>query len=152
CSIQHAHFPYPIDRVGGSLELNDDRWLFRNLTGRNDSAVISGEGSWMEVAGRGKELELQFSAADLPLADELREGLPLSQRRLWSNVQSRGNIDRLLVGLHYRAATEHWSVDVEAEKSATPPHADGRPISLEPAWFRYALSNLTGSIRYHDGT
>ena len=38
CSIQHDKFRYPIDKVGGSLQLDDGTWRFRNLTGRNDSA------------------------------------------------------------------------------------------------------------------
>jgi hypothetical protein len=38
CSVRHEQFPYPIDRVSGRLEANDDAWTFRNLTGRNDRA------------------------------------------------------------------------------------------------------------------
>src|SRR5205085_12098610 len=110
----------------------------------NDSAAITGEGSWLNVAGRGKELRLQFAASDVPLADELRQALPAAQGRLWSSLRPRGNIDRLLVGMRYAAAPSQWSIDVRAEKWP-PKEGDSRAISLEPTAFSYSLNNLTGA-------
>jgi hypothetical protein len=154
CSIQHERFSYPIDKVRGLLELTDDNWTFRNLSGRNDSAAISGYGSY-HIGPSGKELILNFQANDVPLAEELRQALPPGIRRLWANLRPRGNIDFLKVRLGYTAANSaaappgQWSIDVEANKFRY--SAAERPISLEPAWFRYALDNLSGDVHYHDG-
>jgi len=151
CTVQHEKFPYPIDNVSGSLELTDDTWLFRNLTGHNDSADIAGHGRWAANERGEKELVLQFTARDVPLADELRQALPPGPNRLWGNLRPRGYIDHLVVGLSYAATTKKWSIDVAGEKWQPARGAEGRSISLEPAWFPYALDNLTGSFRYRDG-
>jgi hypothetical protein len=157
CSIQHERFRYPIDKVTGLLELTDDRWLFRNLAGRNDSAYIGGSGSF-DMSPHNKELVLAFTAADVPLAEELRQALPPGVGRLWTNLRPRGNIDYLKVGLHYSSAQRgpsgepgRWSIDVQAEKQPVRPETDARPISLEPAWFRYRLDNVSGRFHYRDG-
>ena len=151
CSIQHEKFAYPIDKVGGQLELTDNTWAFRNLTGRNDSAAIVGEGSWQDTEPDGRQLSLQFVATDLPLADELRQALPAGPQRLWTNLRPRGNIDHLTLGLKYGSLTRQWSIEVDANKWEPKDNLPGRTISLEPAWFPYRLDNLTGRFHYDDG-
>ncbi|HMC12638.1 MAG TPA: hypothetical protein VKH44_15165, partial [Pirellulaceae bacterium] len=151
CSIQHERFPYPIDRVNGTLAADDETWTFKNLVGRNDSAEIACEGSWGEQGKAGRRLRLQFTAGDVPLADELRQALPQSAQGLWSNLRPRGNIDRLEVDLQYASATQRWSIDCAAQKWLPASGGEGRSISFEPAWFRYALNNVTGGFRYRDG-
>ena len=154
CSIQHERFSYPIDKVRGLLALTDDAWMFRNLSGRNDSAYISGSGSY-GPGPAGQELNLQFTANDVPLADELRQALAPGLQRLWANLRPRGSIDYLTVGLRYAASGTaqpgQWSIDVAGEKFEVRQNADWRPLSLEPAWFRYALDNVSGKVHYRDG-
>jgi uncharacterized protein YhdP len=151
CTVQHDRFPYPIDNVSGSLELTDDAWQFRNLSGRNDSADIAGHGKWEANDQGQKQLTLQFTARDVPLADELRQALPPGPQRLWANLRPRGYIDHLVIGLSYSATTKKWSIDVAGEKWQPAHGAEARTISLEPMWFPYSLDNLTGSFRYRDG-
>jgi hypothetical protein len=151
CSMQHERFPYPIDRVCGTLALDDDTWLFKNLTGQNDSAEITGAGSWAASSSAGRQLVLHFAARDVPLADELRAALPVATQQLWSNLRPRGNVDQLHVDLRYSPANQHWSIDVQADKWQPQTSDEGRTLSLVPAWFRYGLNNVTGSFRYRDG-
>jgi hypothetical protein len=151
CTVQHERFAYPIDRVSGTLALDDDDWQFTKLAGRNDSAEITGSGSWMGGGPADRELKLHFIASDVPLADELRAALPLATQRLWTNLRPRGNIDQLHIELGYSAASRQWSIDVQADKWQPTSTVEGRPLSLEPAWFRYELNNVTGSFRYRDG-
>ena len=151
CSIQHERFSYPIDKVNGSLELTGRDWLFRNLTGRNDSAYIVGEGAWVADAADGNPLRLQFTATDVPLADELRDALVPGARRLWDNLRPRGNIDHLTVGLRYNAAERRMAVEVQGEKWPPGQNIEGRTLSIEPSWFRYRMDNLTGKIHYRNG-
>jgi hypothetical protein len=151
CSIQHDSFRYPIDRVGGQLHLDDDTWTFRNLSGRNDSATIVGEGSWADDPQESRLLRLQFAATDVPLAEELRQALSPQMQRLWSNLQPRGNLDHLTVGLRYGAESKELSLDIAAQKWPPRQGGEGRTISIEPSWFRYRLENLTGNFRYQDG-
>jgi len=151
CSIQHDRFRYPIDRVCGSIVLDGDTWLFKGLTGRNDSAEISAEGFWGGNHPQARQLSLQFTAKDVPLADELRQALPPSSQRLWSGLRPRGNLDQLVVGLRYAAANQQWSIDVRGEKLPPQAGTEGRGLSLEPNWFRYALDNVSGAFQYRDG-
>ena len=152
CSIQHDRFAYPIDRVNGSLLLTGNDWQFRHLTGRNDSAYIVGEGTWTSAAADGNQLQLQFTATDVPLADELRQALGQGAQRLWSNLRPRGNIDHLRVGMKYSVATGKFAVEVKGEKWPPGQNAESRAaLSIEPTWFRYRMDNLTGSIHYDDG-
>jgi hypothetical protein len=151
CAIRHDRFPYPIDKVNGSLQLTGNDWQFRHLTGRNDSAYILGEGAWVAAAPDGNQLQLAFTATDVPLADELREALSPGAQRLWANLRPRGNIDHLKVGMKYNATSRRLSVDVEGDKWSPSQNVEGRALSIEPSWFRYRMDNLTGSIHYHDG-
>src|SRR4029453_6676839 len=135
----------------GWLEQIDGNWTFRNLAGRNDSAAIVGEGSWLDAGAGERQLGLNFAATGVPLADELRQALPAGPQRLWANLRPRGNIDHLLVELKYAAPARQWSIDVRAEKWQPPDNAEGRAMSLEPAWFPYRLDNLTGDFHYSNG-
>jgi hypothetical protein len=151
CTIQHDKFKYPIDKVNGSLQLTDNDWLFRDLSGRNDSAYITGEGSWLATPADGNHLSLTFRATDVPLADELRQALTPGAQRLWTNLRPRGNIDHLVVGMKYNATAQRLSVDVRGEKWPPGRNLEGRTLSIEPTWLRYRMDGLTGSIHYQDG-
>jgi hypothetical protein len=150
CSIEHERFRYPIDHIGGFLTLRGDQWEFRDLTGSNDSALIRGFGDW-RTDGHQKQLTLQFDAQDVPLAEELRQALAPSAQRLWSQLQPRGSLDTLSVGLRFDALTHDWSVDIQAHKRPASASPDGRSIALRPTWFAYDLNNVTGAFRYRDG-
>src|SRR6185436_16676946 len=113
---------------------------------------------WRDDGRSGRRLGLRFTARNVPLADELRQALPKSVQGLWSNLHPRGNLDRVVFDLSYATATQQWSIDLTAQKGAgatgiLPLTANGdeaRSISLEPAWFRYALNDVTGGLRYRD--
>jgi hypothetical protein len=77
--------------------------------------------------------------------------LPPSAQSLWTSLQPRGNIDQLQIDLGFAAATGQWSVEFQANKAPAQSPNEGRSISLEPAWFRYALNGLTGSLHYQNG-
>jgi hypothetical protein len=150
-TIQHDAFSYPIDRVNGSLKMTNDYWDFHNLSGRNDSGYIVGHGNWNPSAPDGNQLQLQFTASDLPLEDELRRALSPAIQRVWLNLRPRGNIDHLVVDFKYNPTSKQSSIAVDAEKWPPNRNIEGRSITVEPTWFRYALDNVTGRFQYRDG-
>ena len=150
-TIQHESFRYPIDRVNGTLQMNDEDWTFHHLTGRNDSGHISAYGSWQKNPVDGNQLKLHFTATDLQLEDELRRALPPAMQKLWVNLRPRGNLDHLQVELKYNAEQKQTSVVVDAEKWPANKQTEGGTVSIEPTWFRYGLDNVTGSFHYADG-
>jgi hypothetical protein len=149
-TIQHEAFSYPIDRVNGTLRMIDDDWDFHNLSGRNDSGYIAGHGTWRKYPADGNQLQLQFTATDLPLEDELRRALTPSMQRLWLNLRPNGNLDHVQVHLKYNAEQRKTSIAVDVEKWPQNRN-ESRPISIEPTWFRYGLDQVTGSFHYRDG-
>jgi len=149
CSIQHERFPYPIDQVHGLLVQEGADWYFRNLSGRNDSAQIVGEGSWIGD-GAQRRLTLQFTAHDVPLEDELAQALPAGVQRLWAALGPRGHLARLRVLLRHTAPLGPWWVEVWADQQ-TREGEGGRTIALEPTAIRYPLHPVTGHLHYRDG-
>lgn len=151
CSIQHDKFSYPIDHVNGSLHLDGDNWVFQNLTGRNDSAFIVGQGTWRPAAAEGDALALQFTASDVPLVDELRLALAPAARRLWENLRPRGVIDHLAVRLKYNPSSRKTTLELDGQKWPPDRNAEGRTLSVEPSWAPYRMDNLTGEFHYRNG-
>jgi hypothetical protein len=147
-TIQHEKFKYPIDKVTGRLEYNDGNWVFRDLAGRNDSAFITGSGYWVAQARDGNQLSLEFRANNVTLEEELRLALNSSMQQLWSNLHPRGNIDQLVVRMKYNPKGARFGLELDAHKE--PGGASG-PVSIEPAWFRYRLDDLTGDFYYRNG-
>lgn len=148
CTVQHDQFSYPIDKVSGILKYTDGDWLFSELSGRNDTASIVGSGQWLARAADGNQLALTFSATDVPLEDELRLALVPAVQRLWTNMRPRGTIDQMTVRMKYNPAKAHFGLEMDAHKA--PPSQSGS-ISIEPAWFRYRMEDLTGDFYYRDG-
>lgn len=149
CSIQYERFAYPIEQVQGLLVQEGSDWYFRNLSGRNDSAQIVGEGSWI-AEGAQRQLTLQFTAQDVPLEDELAQALPPDVQRLWAAWQPRGHLARLRVLVRHRAPPGPWSVEVWADQQRRADEG-GRTIALEPAAIRYPLQQVSGHLHYRDG-
>ncbi|MFN0021033.1 MAG: hypothetical protein ACKVP0_22470 [Pirellulaceae bacterium] len=147
-TIQHERFTYPIDKVTGKLEYRDGDWVFTNLAGRNDSASITGSGYWVGKATDGNQLSLTFRAHNVAIEEELRLALSSSVQNLWTNLRPRGTVDQLDVRMKFNPATAKFGVELDAHKR---PDAPGGPVSIEPAWFRYRLDDLSGDFYYRDG-
>jgi hypothetical protein len=66
CSIRYQKFPYPISNITGKLVMFDDQWNFFKLEGFNNSACITGEGSFRPTM-EGNQLELQLTECERAL-------------------------------------------------------------------------------------
>ncbi len=152
CAIKYEKLPYPLERIRGTLEANNQLWTFRNLEGHNDSGYVTCEGSWTPAGdGRGGQLVLDYVGTDIALEDELRRALPENAQRMWSSLRPRGSIDHVRIGMRYNSAREKFDVDVRAQKWKQMQNVEGRTINIEPSWFPYRMENVTGAIHYHDG-
>lgn len=147
-AIQHEKFPYPIDKVTGTLQFNDGDWKFSNLAGRNDSASIIGSGYWVSTAADGNPLSLSFRASNVTFEEELRLALSPGVQSLWTNLRPRGTVDQLDVRMKFNPSTAHFGLELDAHKRA---NSQASPVSIEPAWFRYRLEDLSGDFYYRDG-
>jgi len=57
-------------------------------------------------------------------------------------------VDRLDVRMKFNPAAAKFSLELDAHKR---PDSPGGPVSIEPAWFRYRLEDLSGDFYYRDG-
>jgi len=142
CSTQYERFPYPLYDITGTMEMENDRWTFRNLQGSNDSGFVTCEGGIVPTADGGGEMTLHFAGADVPLEKELRGALHSGARRLWDSLKPRGSID-LTSTVKYRSGDRHLELDIRVAPT-------GDSVSIEPQDFPYRLERIGGQIHFHN--
>lgn len=142
CSVEYASFPYPLRDVRGTIELVDDTWQFRNLSGHNGTGQVHCNGSLVPTP-QGSRLLLVLDGTDVPLEDELRDALNPAIQQFWYDLKPRGTV--------------HLSSQVEYETPGRALRVTARilPIvettSLEPRRFPLRLERLSGAIDYENG-
>ncbi|MFO0906644.1 MAG: hypothetical protein U0939_26810 [Pirellulales bacterium] len=148
CSIQYSKFAYPIEKVQGKVKLAGDVWTIGELSGRNDSAYLVARGMW---SSQPPTLQLDVEAYDVPLEEELRSALTPGLQKLWAQLQPRGTIDYVAIGLRLPNAAGKLGVDVAVQKNPPSQNVEGRNLTLRPQSFPYSLDNLVGGLRFVDG-
>ncbi|MFM7071935.1 MAG: hypothetical protein ACKO38_09115, partial [Planctomycetota bacterium] len=149
-AIQYTVFPYPIERIEGKIRMEDDVWRIGELTGRNDSAYVVARGEWL-ARPKGGSLRMEVEAYDVALEEELRTALTPGVQRLWSELQPRGTIDYMAIGLRYPREDGQLGIDLMLQKNPPSKNIEGRNITLRPQRFPYPLDNVVGNLRYVDG-
>jgi hypothetical protein len=142
CSIRYSKFPYPLNNIRGQLIMTNQFWTFRNLTGTNGSAKVSGEG-YLSPTLQGNELVLRLTGKDVPLDEELRDSLTPNIRQVWHDLKPRGMID-LTTEIRYLSEQRQLSVGVRALPQS-------ETTSVEPVHFPYRMEKLQGVLLYRDG-
>jgi len=143
CSLAYAGFPYPLGNVSGFVHMDRGNWTIRDVVGSNDTGVVRCSGRLVRVGDDDGELTLDLAGTDVVLEKELRDALPPGMRRIWDDVDPRGNAE-------FTARVRHGvkARRTEVELEATP---RGDTVSIEPAWFPYRLERLRGRLRWKDG-
>jgi len=152
CAVKHERFPYPIDRIRGTLEMLNGDWEFLNLEGFNDHGRITGYGKFRrDVDGR-DFTELTFNGEEIPLDDELRSAMNPRIRQAWSDLRPRGTLDSVHVDWWISKSDRINSIEVHARKSLSEQQdVAGRSLTIYPVWFPYRMDEVTGVFRYRDG-
>ena len=143
CGVRYARFPYPIGNVRGSLEMLDDQWTFRDLTGSNDTGQVTCEGSLVPTS-QGNHLSLRLTGANVPMEEELRNALGPAVARAWNDFKPQGRVDLEEAKIDYWAGHEHFDVELRVR-----PRSDSASIS--PVYFPYRLDKLRGLLWYRNG-
>lgn len=148
CSIKYDHFPYPLDDIRGTITMHDGLWVFKDLEGSNDTGRVTCQGRLVPRIG-GSELALSFEADHVPLGGELRDALSPGAMRVWSELQPRGTIKKLLAILRYLPGQRKPSLWVQVEPLFEP--QTSQTASIEPRCFPYRWEKLRGTLTYQDG-
>lgn len=119
CSIKWDGLPYPVSNLTGQLELHPDKWIFREMKGRNGQAEITGSGVVEKLdpgPGPGDRLavDLSMRAEKLPFDEQLHEALPMAWRKSWEILNPIG------------------SSNVEAEIHVRPDQPEGYHLVIDP--------------------
>ena len=152
CAIKHERFPYPIDRIRGTLEMLNGQWDFLNLEGFNDNGRITGYGNFRrDVDGRDLT-EMTFNGEEIPLDDELRSAMNSQVRRAWSDLRPSGIVDSAHVEWRMSRSDHFNSIQVHARKTLSGQQdVVGRSLTVYPVWFPYRMDEVTGEFHYRDG-
>jgi hypothetical protein len=142
-SMSYAGFPYPLTNVSGNIRMDRGHWTFHDLVGANDTGLVRCSGGLVPGADGDGTLTLHLSGAGVVLERELRDALPPGMRRIWDDLDPRGNAEFTATVRHHVKARK-----TEVELEATP---HGRTVSIEPAWFPYRLEQLEGKLVWKDG-
>lgn len=145
CSLRYARFPYPLSNIVGKIELRDDRWVFSELQGTNDTGVVKAYGTLGRNADGENELYLHFDGQDIPLEEELCDALQRPNiQQLWCDLRLQGTLQQLTADVTYLSGRKQLTLNVWAQpKPGT--------ISIEPVHFPYRLEDVRGELFYRDG-
>jgi len=143
CSIRYDRFPYPLTNIQGTLELLDDQWTFRDLSGTNDTGLVTCGGRLTPVPD-GVELVLGFHGVNVPLENELRDALGQpNMQQVWNDLHLQGMID-LDADVYWRTGMHRPIVTFRAGL-----HSEN--TSIEPVYFPCRLDKLSGLLVYREG-
>lgn len=143
CSMAYAGFPYPLGNVTGSIHMDRGNWTIREITGSNDSGSVRCTGGLQRIGDDDGELTLNLVGTNVVLEKELRDALPSGVRRIWDDVDPRGNAEFTALVRH-RVKPRRTEVEIVAAPQ-------GDTVSIEPAWFPYRLERLRGRLHWKDG-
>jgi hypothetical protein len=142
--VNYQRFPYPLQSVEGTLQVEDGLWKLVDFHGRNGSCVVHCDG-WFRPQAQGRT-ELHFRAADVPLESSLHDALNVmapTAAQLWTGFAPQGTVDQLQVDCWWqRGWTRPWMEVELIEREDEAP--EQMPLVLRPQWLPYAWEQVTG--------
>lgn len=144
CAVKWDHFRYPLDNVSGTVNIYPHYCEFQDLRGQHNGGTVTVSGKTMTLSDGGESgstrLLLDIAGHDVRIDADLRKALTAMPNlgKAWDAMGPSGQL------------SFHARVD----------QAPGRPqdleiavqvlgCRLEPAFFRYPLTDLSGFFRYH---
>ncbi len=143
CSMAYAGFPYPLGNVSGSIHMDRGDWTIREIVGSNDTGSVRCTGTLRRLSDDDNELVLDLVGTNVVLEKELRDALPPGVRRIWDDVDPRGNAE-FTARVRHQTRLHRTEVEIFAA-----PRED--TVSIEPVWFPYRLERLHGRLHWKDG-
>ena len=137
-------FPLPMTEVSCQLDIRPEKWEFRNFRGKHGSGILAINGSSFAVAGKTKPgVDLQIVGSDIPLDASLRAALePIPAiARAWDQFRPSGS-------MNLQAEIRRPSEDLDKLDVTVTVAAGG--AAIEPAFFRYALTEVGGVVRFRN--
>ncbi|MDG2180515.1 MAG: AsmA-like C-terminal region-containing protein [Mariniblastus sp.] len=147
CSIRHDNFDYPINEIDGLIQIQNNDYRFRNLTGKNHQGRVNCDGYWNPNEG----LDVTFLCESIPLDDTLKYSLSSELREIWDSLRIRGTLDQLKVDMTMPPGAPGVDLAMTARMGARNIRPNPNQISILPVWFPYEVNDLTGQVNVKDG-
>jgi hypothetical protein len=147
-SVCYDAFPVPLENVAANLEIHlgpglpgdpnrGDHWVLRNATASHGQGAIR-LSAWNTAISHGQQITVDMTGAGMPLGESLRAAL--ARYRLgptWDLLAPSGQID----------FNARLTVTDKPDGGKEPVVALGvRGARIKPAFFPYALSDLTAKV------
>jgi hypothetical protein len=150
-SLQYDLFPYPLEKVTGVLDIQPDHWECRDFHGSHKGGEITVNGCSFRVDnGEGPKCEcvkVAISGKDILLDPEFEQALSPPQvperaalRNAWAMLALRGRLN-----------FESVVVDQPDQPQDIDVRVDVKGCSMQPTFFRYAMTEVSASVRYKQG-
>src|SRR5262249_39982035 len=129
-------FPYPLEKVNGILDIQEDHWEFRDFHASHKGADFYASGR--SVPGpNGDRISIDIRGGNVTLDDELAAALQPELKQTWGTFPPAGPMNfHALVDCLENTPPE---VDVSVEALG---------CAVKPEFFPYLLTDLTGRFRY----
>jgi hypothetical protein len=141
-TMRYKVFPYPLERVTGTLEIQPNTWEFRDFGAAHKGGAFRAHGrSFASSEGKADRAEVFLEGTNLQLDDELKAALQQDLQQAWNKLQPEGRID----------FTAHIDIPPGGSKTAKPEielSMQARGCSIKPDFFKYAFRDITGRVRY----
>ncbi len=138
-------FPFLLERVSGILDIQPDHWEFRDFKGSHGTCTFFTRGRSRRDAD-GEHIEVAIAGRGVRLDDHLREALLKEEmQRIWATFEPEGAVD--FDGNLSIVPVEGKDLVPEIALTVVPLRC-----RVTPKFFKYALSDLQGKVRYEKGT
>ncbi len=150
-SLKYDLFPYPLEKVTGILDIQPDHWECRDFHGSHKGGEILVNGCSFRLdsgEGRAREcVKIAINGKDILLDPEFEQALSPPQvperaalRHAWAMLALRG-----------RLSFESVVVDQPDQPQDIDVHVDVKGCSMQPDFFRYAMTDVSAGVRYKQG-
>jgi hypothetical protein len=141
-TMRYKVFPYPLESVTGTLEIQPNHWEFRDFRASHNGGEFRGRGRSLPSSdGQADRAEVALEGTNLLLDEEVKSALQEELQRTWTTLQPEGRID----------FTAHIDIPPGTTKSAKPDielTVQARRCTVRPDFFKYAFRDITGQVRY----
>jgi hypothetical protein len=137
-SMRYDVFPYPVENVSGTLNIQPDHWEIHDFQGTHKGAEFRAQGGTVPTAD-GKRLSIDISGTNAVLDEEMEAALRQpGLRSAWTKLSPAGQIN-------FETHVEQAGAGDEPDIAVTVIPLGCR---IRPDFFKYELSDLRGTVRY----
>jgi len=141
CRVEYDKFPYPLGGIHGRILAENDQWTFQDLVSGGSRKVHCH--GYLRPKRTSKELLLTFTGQQILLDEDLKQALPETVRKAWTEINPRGQVDLSATVYH---ETGFAKPSIRATIRPLPATA-----TVQPNFFPYLLEQVAGTFDYQDG-